>query len=74
MYCNICKKEVNTHIQDFTGTFNVKGIRIPITATIKIRVCNECGAEVWDEQLEKINEIIVYAKDDKLQRRIKEEK
>jgi len=61
MYCNICKKEVNTHIQDFTGTFNVKGICIPITATIKIRVCDECGSEVWDEQLEKINEIIVYA-------------
>jgi len=39
----------------------VKGIRIPITATIKIRVCNECGAEVWDEQLEKINETIVNA-------------
>ena len=62
MYCNICKKEVNTHIQDLTGTFNVKGIRIPITATIKIRVCNECGAEVWDEQLEKTNEKIVYKK------------
>ena len=65
MYCNICKKEVNTHIQDLTGTFNVKGI--PITATIKIRVCNECGAEVWDEQLEKTNEKIVYDKYHKLQ-------
>jgi formylmethanofuran dehydrogenase subunit E len=60
MYCDICKKEVNTHIQDLTDTFNVKGI--PITATIKTRICNECGAEVWDEQLEKQNEKIVYDK------------
>lgn len=60
MYCDICKKDVNTHIQDLTDTFNMIGISI--TATIKIRVCNECGAEVWDEQLEKTNEKIVYRK------------
>ena len=65
MYCDICKKDVNTHIRDFTDTFNVKSISI--TATIKIRVCNECGAEVWDEQLEKTNEKIVYDKYHKLQ-------
>jgi len=60
MYCDICKKEVNTHIQDLADTFNVKGISL--TATINIRACNECGAEVWDEQLEKTNEKIVYDK------------
>jgi len=65
MYCDICKKEVKTHTQNLTDTFNVKGILI--TATIKIRVCNECGAEVWDEQLEKTNEKIVYDKYHKLQ-------
>ena len=65
MYCDICKKEVNTHMQDLTDTFNVKGISI--TATIKIRVCNECGAEVWDKQLEEQNEKIVYSKYNKRQ-------
>lgn len=70
MYCDICKKEVTTHVQDLTDTFNVKGI--PITAIIKIRVCNECGAEVWDEQLEAQNEKIVFKEYNKLQRRIKE--
>lgn len=67
MYCDICKKEVNTHTQDLTDTFNVKGI--PIRATIKIRICNECGAEIWDEQLEAQNEKIVYDKYYKLQRK-----
>ena len=65
MYCDICKKEVSTHIQDLTDTFNVKGISI--MATIKIRVCNECGAEVWDKQLEEQNEKIVYDKYNKRQ-------
>lgn len=69
MYCDICKKEVKTHIQDLTDTFNVKGISI--TTTIKIRVCNECGAEVWDEQLEKQNEKIVYDKYNELKGGIK---
>lgn len=72
MNCDICKKEVKTHIQALTDTFNVKGVSI--TATIKTRVCNECGAEVWDEQLEKANEKIVYDKYNKKQRRIKEDK
>lgn len=69
MYCDICKKEVNTRIQDLTDTFNVKGISIK--ATIKIRVCNECGAEVWDEQLEETNEKIVYKKYNELKGGIK---
>ena len=60
MYCDLCKKDVNTHIREFTDTFNIKGI--PITATIKIRICDECGAEVWDEQMENTNEKIVYRK------------
>lgn len=72
MYCDICKKDVKTHTEPLTDTFNMIGT--PITATIKIRVCDECGAEVWDEQLEKANEKIVYDKYDKKQRRIKEEK
>ena len=65
MYCDICKKDVKTHTQNLKDTFNVKGILI--TATIKIRVCNECGAEVWDEQLEAQNEKIVYKKYNELQ-------
>lgn len=69
MYCDICKKEVETHIQNLTDTFNVKGISI--TTTIKIRICNECGAEVWDEQLEAQNEKIVYDKYNELKGGIK---
>lgn len=72
MYCYTCKKEVKTHTEPLTDTFNVKGISI--TTTIKIRVCNECGAEVWDEQLEKTNEKIVYKKYNELQIKIKEDK
>lgn len=65
MYCDICKKEVETYIQNLTDTFNVKGISI--TTIIKIRICNECGSEIWDEQLEAQNEKIVYKKYNELQ-------
>lgn len=58
-YCDTCEKEVETEVREITEEFEVKDEKI--TATIKIRICKICGEEVWDEELEKQNEKIVYS-------------
>jgi putative zinc finger/helix-turn-helix YgiT family protein len=58
-YCDKCGKKQSTELRQLQSTFDVKGI--PIYATIDIRVCIECNEEVWDEDLERKNEKIVFS-------------
>ena len=57
-YCYNCEKESETITKKLDEVFDVKGEKI--AATITIRVCAECGEEVWDEELECENEKIIY--------------
>ncbi|MDE7439389.1 MAG: type II toxin-antitoxin system MqsA family antitoxin [Clostridia bacterium] len=57
-YCDNCAKEVRTIIKRVEKEFEVKDEKI--IATITIRVCAGCGEEVWDEELERANEKIIY--------------
>lgn len=58
-YCDFCEQEQSVIEKQITESFNVKGEQI--TATITIQVCSECGNEVWNEELEKANEVIVFS-------------
>lgn len=58
-YCDICEKEVVTEVREVTEDFEVRDE--VIRATIKIRVCKECGEEVWDKELEQKNEKIIFS-------------
>lgn len=58
IYCYNCGKETDTKIEKLDEVFDVKGEQI--AATIMIRICTLCGGEVWDEELERENEKIVY--------------
>lgn len=57
-YCEKCEKMQETICRKTTDDFVVKDrtIRVQIT----ICVCKTCGEEVWDENVEKENERIVF--------------
>ncbi|MBO5412686.1 MAG: type II toxin-antitoxin system MqsA family antitoxin [Clostridia bacterium] len=57
-YCDVCEKETDTYEKEIEDIFQVKDEKIQ--AKIKIRICKTCGNEVYDEKLEKENEIKVY--------------
>lgn len=58
-YCDNCQAMCEVKEKNITKEFNVKGVLV--TATIHILICAECNKEVWDENIEKENEIIVFS-------------
>lgn len=57
-YCDICDKEFNTKIITKQEHYTVYGEDIVITA--KVRVCENCGEELFDEELDNSTLIRVY--------------
>ena len=49
-YCEKCNKEVETKIVMKSETYTVHGESIQVDA--KVCVCNECGEELFDEELD----------------------
>lgn len=50
MYCPNCNADVKTTIRKVKETYPVKGD--DITIEVKVRYCDICGEEIWDEQLD----------------------
>ena len=63
-YCDKCQDICEVNEKDITKTFNVKGV--DITATIHTLVCTKCNEEVYDEDIEKQNEKIVFDEYEKM--------
>lgn len=59
-YCDKCKKQVLTKVIDLTDTWQVKDLEV--LETIKIRVCKDCGFEIYDPKIEVRNEKVVFGK------------
>jgi putative zinc finger/helix-turn-helix YgiT family protein len=52
-YCDKCHGEVGTHVVDKEEEFPVKGE--PIRVKSRVRVCDECGDNMFDEELDSQN-------------------
>lgn len=50
MYCPNCNSEVLTEVKTVSETYPVRGEDITITA--RVRCCNSCGQDIWDEELD----------------------
>ena len=59
-YCDNCHKECEIIEKDSFQSFNVKGC-FPVSATIHLLICSECGEEVYDEKNEIANEDAVFS-------------
>ncbi len=57
-YCDECNEENETKIKQEEKIFTVKDTQVK--AVIETRYCCKCGQAVWDEELEKKNEKIVF--------------
>ena len=57
-FCDVCKKEVETNIQQREEIYNVKGEEIKVNTNV--RVCCECGNAIFDEQLDQQTLVSVY--------------
>ncbi len=53
MFCPYCNAEHEGTIRVQQETYPVKGENVTITA--RVRVCNACGNELWDDQLDSKN-------------------
>lgn len=51
MFCPECGKYVPSHMVQKQETLNIKGV--PITIDEHVRMCDECGNELFDMELEK---------------------
>jgi putative zinc finger/helix-turn-helix YgiT family protein len=58
LFCTTCGKEQSVKIDKITDVFQVKDEEIQ--ATISVCVCSSCGEEIWNKELEKENEKIVF--------------
>ena len=58
--CPKCKKEVRPIMELLSDTFNVENV--DVKAAIWVYRCPRCKSEIWDEQNEKDNEVIIYNK------------
>lgn len=58
-YCEKCEKEMETRVQQVNQDFQVK--EQMVNSTIRVRICEVCGEEVWDEVLERENERRVFS-------------
>lgn len=59
MYCPNCNSEVLTEVKSVSETYPVKGEEITVTA--KVRCCNNCGQDLWDEELDGQNLLDAFA-------------
>lgn len=58
-YCEKCQKEMETRVQQVNQDFQVKDQKV--NSTIRVRICEVCGEEVWDEIIERENEKSVFS-------------
>ena len=58
LYCEKCNEEAATEIKKEEKKFVVKDTIVNVT--IETRYCCQCGHAVWDEEIEKKNEKIVF--------------
>ena len=49
-FCEYCNKFVNTHIQEYSDTIEVKGV--PISITAEGAFCDECNERLFDRELD----------------------
>lgn len=59
MYCPYCDSEVESTVRVISETYPVKGEDITIAA--KVRFCNCCGKDLWDEELDAQNLLDAFA-------------
>ena len=59
MYCPNCDSEVESTVRVISETYPVKGEDITIDA--HVRVCNCCGTDLWDENLDEQNLLDAFA-------------
>lgn len=59
MYCPKCQTEVPTTVKDMVESYPVKGESVTVTA--RVRVCQVCGEELWDDILDSQNLRRAYA-------------
>lgn len=52
-YCPNCHIDVNTTVRKITETYPVRGENITVEANV--RFCNECGEDLFDEELDSVN-------------------
>lgn len=57
-YCSHCNSEVETFVRISPETYEIKGERVTVSS--RVRVCNVCNAEIWDNELENESMIKVY--------------
>lgn len=60
MYCSKCNANVESTIKEVNEIYPVKGEDIEIIA--KVRFCNSCGEDIWDDELDSQNLLNAYAK------------
>lgn len=53
MYCQNCGAEVDTSVRMISETYPVKGENITIET--RVRFCECCGKDLWDEELDAQN-------------------
>ena len=59
MYCPNCDSEVESSVHTIAETYPVKGENITVDA--RVRFCNCCGNDLWDEDLDAQNLLDAYA-------------
>lgn len=58
-YCDVCGKEVDTKVVHMEETYTVYGESITVDA--QVRVCTECGEDLYDEELDHATLLQAYA-------------
>lgn len=60
MYCPKCDTDVRSTVREVLETYPVKGEDITIKA--RVRFCDICGEDIWDDELDSKNLLAAYAK------------
>ncbi len=58
VYCPNCRELVETKVESRVETYPVKGEDIPVSATV--RVCEACGEDIFDENLDERTLALAY--------------
>ena len=58
MYCPKCATNVETTVREVAETYPVKGEEITIKA--RVRFCNRCDEDIWDDELDAQNLLDAY--------------
>jgi len=59
MYCPKCETEVRSTVREVSETYPVKGEDITINA--RVRSCDVCGEDIWDDEIDSENLLTAYA-------------